>query len=99
MRIEQIVVNASPLIVLLRSGLADLLPQLFREIVIPETVWYEIVAGGHLDQAASGLPNRPLGQAKVDWVVVTDHGMEPGCGGIGSVDVRAGESIVPGCAG
>lgn len=59
MRIEQIVVNASPLIVLLRSGLADLLPQLFHEIVIPETVWYEIVAGGHFDQAASGLQTVP----------------------------------------
>ena len=59
MQIEQIVVNASPLIILLRSGQAGLLPQLFREIVIPETVWYEVVAGGHLDQAASGLQAAP----------------------------------------
>lgn len=64
MRIEQIVVNASPLIVLLRSGLADLLPQLFHEIVIPETVWYEIVAGGHFDQAASGLQTVPRGPSQ-----------------------------------
>ena len=59
MQIERIVVNASPLIILLRSGQAGLLPQLFREIVIPETVWYEVVAGGHLDQAASGLQAAP----------------------------------------
>lgn len=55
MPIERIVVNASPLIVLLRSGQASLLPQLFREIVIPKAVWHEVVAGGHLDQAASAL--------------------------------------------
>ena len=49
MRIEQVVVNASPLIVLLRSGQAELLPQLFSEIVIPEAVWQEVVMGAHLD--------------------------------------------------
>jgi len=30
MRIEKVVVNSSPLIVLFRSGQADLLPRLFR---------------------------------------------------------------------
>lgn len=55
MRIERVVVNASPLIVLLRGGQGELLPQLFNEIVIPEVVWQEVVAGGHMDRAVSEL--------------------------------------------
>jgi len=39
MRIEDVVVNASPLISLFRSGQADLLPRIFRRIVVPEAVW------------------------------------------------------------
>ncbi len=41
MRIDAVVVNASPLITLFRSGQADLLPRLFDRIVIPEGVWQE----------------------------------------------------------
>jgi predicted nucleic acid-binding protein len=43
MRIEDVVVNASPLISLFRSGQADLLPRIFRRIVVPEAVWQEVV--------------------------------------------------------
>ncbi len=53
------VVNTSPLIVLLHSGQAELLPQLFSEIVIPQAVWQEVVMGGHRDQAALGLQVAP----------------------------------------
>lgn len=62
MRIERVVVNASPLIVLLRSDQAELLPQLFSEIVIPEAVWQEVVMGGHRDRAALGLQAAPWAQ-------------------------------------
>lgn len=55
MRIDAIVVNASPLIALFRSGQSDLLPRLFDEIVVPDAVWEEVVAGGHNDAAANGL--------------------------------------------
>lgn len=41
MRIEAVVLNASPLITLFRSGQADLLPRLFNRIVVPEVVWQE----------------------------------------------------------
>ena len=34
MRIDAVVINASPLITLFRSGQADLLPQLFGKIVV-----------------------------------------------------------------
>ncbi len=39
MRIDAVVVNASPLITLFRSGQSDLLPSLFNRIVVPEPVW------------------------------------------------------------
>jgi predicted nucleic acid-binding protein len=84
MRIEQVVVNASPLIVLMRSGQAELLPQLFREIVIPEVVWQEVVAGGHLDQAALGLQAAP-------WAKPTPVGLSPR---VTAWNLGAGESAV-----
>jgi predicted nucleic acid-binding protein len=40
MRIEAVVINASPLITLFRSGQADLLPRLFTQIIVPEAVWH-----------------------------------------------------------
>lgn len=56
MKIEKAVVNASPLILLFKSGLADLLPQLFAEVVVPDAVWEEVMAGGETDAAATRLP-------------------------------------------
>jgi uncharacterized protein len=41
-----IVSNASPLIGIARTGRLDLLRQLYRELVIPEAVWHEIVVRG-----------------------------------------------------
>ena len=55
MRIERVVVNASPLIVLFRSGQIELLPRLFHEILVPDSVWREVTSGGHDDPAARGL--------------------------------------------
>jgi len=67
MRIEAVVVNASPLITLFRSGQADLLPRLFSRIVIPEAVWQEVVVAGRDDAAARelGAPSWPIRQAVV----------------------------------
>jgi len=45
MRIEKVVINSSPLIVLFRSGQADLLPQLFRDIILPKSVYQEVKWG------------------------------------------------------
>ena len=61
MKIEKAVVNASPLILMFKSGLADLLPKLFAEVVVPDAVWKEIMAGGERDAAAARLP-------AVSWV-------------------------------
>jgi predicted nucleic acid-binding protein len=61
MPINRVVVNASPLICLFKSGLADLLPALFTEVIVPEEVWHEILAQGKRDFAAQGLPS-------TDWL-------------------------------
>lgn len=57
MKIEKAVADASPLILLFKSGLADLLPQLFAQVVVPEAVWKEVMAGGESDAAAARLPS------------------------------------------
>lgn len=55
MRIDDVVVNASPLISLFRSGQADLLPRLFRRIVVPDAVWNEVVVEDKDDAVAREL--------------------------------------------
>ncbi len=52
MPIERVVINASPLIVLFKSQLADLLPQLFTEILVPKAVWDEVVIDSISDVAS-----------------------------------------------
>lgn len=48
------VVNASPLIVLARSGLLDVLPRVFSSVAVPRAVRAEIMAGP-ADDPAKGL--------------------------------------------
>ena len=55
MRIECIAANASPLICLSKSAMADLLPALFSEIFVPEQVIEEIRAGCKNDPSAEIL--------------------------------------------
>ena len=57
MRIERVVVNSSPLIILFRSGQSDLLPGLFKSIIVPEQVYGEILAGKTEDAAKKYLPH------------------------------------------
>ena len=56
MQIDKVVVNSSPLIVLFRSGQADLLPLLFKDVFIPEQVYEEILAGEKDDAAKIAIP-------------------------------------------
>ena len=53
MSIKKVIVNSSPLIVLFKSQQADLLAQLFDEILVPEAVWDEVTAGSKNDVAAT----------------------------------------------
>ncbi|HMV47533.1 MAG TPA: DUF3368 domain-containing protein [Blastocatellia bacterium] len=66
----KIVTNSSPLIVLCKSGLADLLPQVCEDILVPAAVWDEIVSGGKDDAATRILPH--LTWAKRTEVVSDD---------------------------
>ena len=50
-----VVVNASPLICLFKSGLQDLLPGLFQEIAVPEAVLKEVTASGKSDFPSANL--------------------------------------------
>jgi predicted nucleic acid-binding protein len=49
MQINQVVINASPLICLSKSGLINLLPSMFRDIVVPDLVIKELLAKGGVD--------------------------------------------------
>ncbi len=62
MRIKNVVVNSSPLIVLFRSGQAHLFPELFEKVVVPEQVYEEIVMGSKNDAAKMALP-------QTSWIV------------------------------
>jgi hypothetical protein len=55
MLINSVVVNASPLICLFKSGLVDLFPALFKDVVVPEAVINEVMAKGKADFAAPTL--------------------------------------------
>jgi predicted nucleic acid-binding protein len=59
MLIERVAIDASPLIVLFKSRQSELLPQLFREIVVPPAVWREITQTKRQDEAAINLPKTP----------------------------------------
>lgn len=65
MSIKKVIVNSSPLIVLFKSQQADLLAQLFDEILVPSAVWDEVTAGSKNDVAATEL-------VKVSWARRTE---------------------------
>jgi predicted nucleic acid-binding protein len=87
MRIDRVVINASPLITLFRSQQAELLPDLFLDIVVPEAVWIEVQAGVQdepTDTAARELP-------RSSWVTRSTVDISPR---IVAWNLGAGESAV-----
>ena len=68
MTIEKVVVNASPLILLSKINLTDLLPRLFTEVVVPDAVWQEIARGGNNDPAAQTLLSLRVERVPVEAV-------------------------------
>jgi predicted nucleic acid-binding protein len=81
---EKVVVNASPLITLYKSQLADLLPQLFSQIQVPSAVWQEVTACKE-DIAAQSLPQNTWA---IQIEVLTIHPL------VSAWDLGAGESAV-----
>ncbi len=61
MSINRVIVNSSPLIVLFKSQQAELLPQLFASILVPEGVFEEVTMVGENDAASRQLPS-------VSWI-------------------------------
>lgn len=53
---NRIITDSSPLIVLLKSDLDYILPKLFEEIIVPESVWQEVLAGKANDIVKQKLP-------------------------------------------
>lgn len=83
MSIDRVVINASPLIVLFKSGQAELLPKLFNEVLIPQAVWEEVTASKN-DIASQQLP-------KVSWATSMQVAIHPS---VATWDLGAGESTV-----
>ena len=80
---KQVIINASPLIVLFKSNQADLLPQLFDDILVPEAVWDEVTAFD--DIAGKQLPTLPwLQRDKINHIAPE----------VASWDLGKGESAV-----
>jgi len=58
-----VVVNATPLIALSLIGRLDLLPQLFDEVLVPQTVYDEVVTHGAGQAGTTAVARAP-------WIVV-----------------------------
>ena len=76
MQIDAVVINASPLITLFRSGQADLLPRLFKRIVVLQAVWQEVGQDGWDDAPALELRQQ-------SWPVVAPVEISPRVAGAG----------------
>jgi len=84
MPIDEIVLNASPLIVIFKSELEDIFPGLFSNIVIPMSVYKEVTENLKNDRAAVILPN-------TNWYKVIDVKINDK---IAAWDLGKGESTV-----
>jgi uncharacterized protein len=62
---QMIVADASPLIMLARSGLIDVLRVLAGQVIVPEAVWNECVSGGSRPGAAAIRSARQAGHIHV----------------------------------
>lgn len=78
-------INASPLILLTRAGLLDLLQSVSQEVVVPAAVATEIQQYGVSDVTVKAI-------AQTEWLVVVDAPPVPEL--IQSYDLGAGESAV-----
>lgn len=85
MPVEEVVVNASPLICLFRAGLEEVLGGLWTTVAVPDAVWGEILAGPKMDRAAAGLDAAPWAR-KVCVPAVATH--------VANWDLGPGESAV-----
>ena len=81
---ERIIINASPLIVLFKSRLEEILPKLFNEIIIPKNVFDEVTTNLKNDRAAVEIK-------KINWCKIIDVDIN---NEIAAWDLGKGESSV-----
>jgi predicted nucleic acid-binding protein len=62
---RMIIADASPLIMLARSGLIDVLRVLAGKVIVPEAVWNECIGGGARPGATAILSARQTGHIEV----------------------------------
>jgi len=85
MPISRVIMNASPIICLTNAGITDILPSLFKDIVVPEEVKREILVKG-----ANNLKEKVF--ASYQWIrLVDDIVIAPQ---VASWDLGQGESAV-----
>ena len=89
MRIERVVADASPLIILFKSGFADLLPRLFPVVLVTEQVFAEVMEGG---DAGPDTDVAVLGLTAASWVTRIEVPVIPDL--IAAWDLGVGESSV-----
>ena len=65
MPISRVIMNASPIICLIKAGITDILPSLFKDIVVPEEVKREILVKG-----ANNLKEKVF--ASYQWIRLVD---------------------------
>jgi predicted nucleic acid-binding protein len=82
--VNQVVINASPLILLFNSDLSFILSDLFDEIVVPRAVWQEITASATIDEASRVM-------SEVDWLTQVSV---PPAEAVVQWDLGAGETEV-----
>ncbi len=71
MRIEHVVVDASPLICLAKSDLLELLPRAFPDIVIPEQVYKELLGKGGKDPLGDALKAKKLVHIEIPDIITS----------------------------
>jgi predicted nucleic acid-binding protein len=54
---KKAVINSSPLILLFETELEFILPKIFSEIIVSDSVWREVCECGEDDRASKDLPN------------------------------------------
>ena len=85
MQISSVVMNASPLICMMKAGITEILPALFNDIAVPEAVNREILVKGRTDFRGEMLDSYP-------WIrLLNDIPIAPQ---VASWDLGQGESQV-----
>jgi predicted nucleic acid-binding protein len=85
MQVSSVIMNASPLICMMKGGITEILPALFKDVVVPEAVKREVLVKGTADLNGQML-------ASYQWIRMVDD--IPVAPRVASWDLGLGESQV-----